>query len=199
MFIAISAMTFMNTACGTTRFVTELEEKNRYFSFGIRKNWMDLFFQDEGLADFWMSDGHGLVANKKKDAFLNFVKDAGLVEYDKTLDGDKYTKNIPTTFARAAFSIGSDSDVSWALMLCNLAYTSEFNWFIKNIPALQQITPDQMKYMLSEVMEGDTKGNATLLMHSRFCLLRHLLDLTLDWGILTMKKRLTHQEMRLSQ
>lgn len=67
---------------------------DRYFSFGIRKNWMDLFFQDEGLADFWMSDGHGLVANKKKDAFLNFVKDAGLVEYDKTLDGDKYTKNI---------------------------------------------------------------------------------------------------------
>lgn len=136
----------------------KMKGMERYFSFGIRKNWMDLFFQDEGLADFWMSDGHGLVANKKKDAFLNFVKDAGLVEYDKTLDGDKYTKNIPTTFARAAFSIGSDSDVSWALMLCNLAYTSEFNWFIKNIPALQQITPDQMKYMLSEVMEGDTKG-----------------------------------------
>ncbi len=136
----------------------KMKGMDRYFSFGIRKNWMDLFFQDEGLADFWMSDGHGLVANKKKDAFLNFVKDAGLVEYDKTLDGDKYTKNIPTTFARAAFSIGSDSDVSWALMLCNLAYTSEFNWFIKNIPALQQITPDQMKYMLSEVMEGDTKG-----------------------------------------
>lgn len=136
----------------------KMKGMDRYFSFGIRKNWMDLFFQDEGLADFWMSDGHGLVANKKKDAFLNFVKDAGLVEYDKMLDGDKYTKNIPTTFARAAFSIGSDSDVSWALMLCNLAYTSEFNWFIKNIPALQQITPDQMKYMLSEVMEGDTKG-----------------------------------------
>ena len=136
----------------------KMKGMDRYFSFGIRKNWMDMFFQDEGSADFWMSDGHGFVANKKKDAFLNFVKDAGLVEYDKTLDGDKYTKNIPTSFARTAFSIGSDSDVSWALMLCNLAYTSEFNWFIKNIPALQQITPDQMKYMLSEVMEGDTKG-----------------------------------------
>ena len=136
----------------------KMKGMDRYFSFGIRKNWMDMFFQDEGSADFWMSDGHGFVANKKKDAFLNFVKDAGLVEYDKTLDGDKYTKNIPTSFARTAFSIGSDSDVSWALMLCNLAYTSEFNWFIKNIPALQQITPDQMKYMLSEMMEGDTKG-----------------------------------------
>ena len=136
----------------------KMKGMDRYFSFGIRKNWMDMFFQDEGSSDFWISDGHGFVANKKKDAFLNFVKDAGLVEYDKTLDGDKYTKNIPTSFARAVFSIGSDSVVSWALMLCNLAYTSEFNWFIKNIPALQQITPDQMKYMLSEAMEGDTKG-----------------------------------------
>ena len=59
----------------------KMKGMDRYFSFGIRKNWMDLFFQDEGSADFWMSDGHGLVANKKKDAFLNFVKDAGLVEY----------------------------------------------------------------------------------------------------------------------
>ena len=136
----------------------KMKGMDRYFSFGIRKNWMDMFFQDGGSADFWLSDGHGFVANKKKDAFLNFVKDAGLVEYDKTLDGDKYTKNVPTSFAKTAFSIGSDSDVSWALMLCNLAYTSEFNWFIKNIPVFQKITPDQMKYMLSEVMEGDTKG-----------------------------------------
>lgn len=136
----------------------KMKGMDRYFSFGIRKNWMDMYFQDEGSADFWLSDGHGFVANKKKDAFLNFVKDAGLVDYDKSLDGDKYTKNVPNSFARKVFSIGCDSDVSWALMLCNLAYTSEFNWFIKNVPALQQITPEQMKYMLNEVMEGDVKG-----------------------------------------
>lgn len=136
----------------------KMKGMDRYYSFGIRKNWMDMFFQDEGKAEFWMSDGHGFVANKKKDAFLNFVKDAGLVDYDKSLDGDKYTKNVPTTFAEKVFSIGCDSNVSWALMLCNLAYTSEFNWFIKSIPTLQQITPDQMKYMLNEVMEGDVKG-----------------------------------------
>ena len=136
----------------------KMKGMDRYFSFGIRKNWIDMFFQDEGSFDFWLSDGHGFVANKKKDAFLNFAKDAGLVEYDKSLTGDKYTKNIPTPFAKTVFSIGSDSEVSWALMLCNLAYTSEFNWFIKSIPTHQQITSDQIKYMLGEVMEGDTKG-----------------------------------------
>lgn len=131
---------------------------DRYFSFGIRKNWMDLFFQDAGSAEFWMTDGHGFVANKKKDAFLNFVKDAGLVVYNKTNGGDKYTKNEPSDFAKVLFNYGSDSDVTWALMLCNLVYTAEFNWFVKNIVPYESITTDQMKYMLNDVMENDAKG-----------------------------------------
>lgn len=131
---------------------------DRYFSFGIRKNWMDLYFQDGGSSEFWNTDGHGVVANKKKDAFLNFLKDAGLVTYNKTNGGDKYTKNEPSDFARKLFKYGSDSDIAWALMLCNLSYTPEFNWFVKNVTPHETITPDQMKYMLVDVMENDTKG-----------------------------------------
>lgn len=131
---------------------------DRYFSFGIRKNWMDLYFQDGGSSEFWNTDGHGVVANKKKDAFLNFLKDAGLVTYNKTNGGDKYTKNEPSDFARKLFEYGSDSDIAWALMLCNLSYTPEFNWFVKNVTPHETITPDQMKYMLVDVMENDTKG-----------------------------------------
>jgi len=43
-------------------------------------------------------------------------------------------------------------------MLCNLVYTAEFNWFVKNIVPYESITPDQMKYMLNDVMENDAKG-----------------------------------------
>ena len=114
---------------------------DRYFSFGIRKNWMDLYFQDGGSSEFWNTDGHGVVANKKKDAFLNFLKDAGLVTYNKTNGGDKYTKNEPSDFARKLFEYGSDSDIAWALMLCNLSYTPEFNWFVKNVTPHETITP----------------------------------------------------------
>ena len=131
---------------------------DRYFSFGIRKSWLDLYFQYEGGADFWNTDGNGLVANKKKDAFLNFVKDAGLVVYNKSNVGNKYTKNEPSNLAKALFRHGSDSELTWAAMLCNLAYTAEFQWFIKNIKPLETYTPDQMKYMLESVMENDTKG-----------------------------------------
>jgi 3'-phosphoadenosine 5'-phosphosulfate sulfotransferase (PAPS reductase)/FAD synthetase/ferredoxin len=136
----------------------KMKSLDRYFSFGLRKEWMDLYIQDQGSESFWNSDGHGLVANKKKDAFLNFVKDAGLVDYYKLADGDKYTKNKPNSFAKTIFKLGSDSDISWALMLCNLAYTSEFNWFIKNVPFNEKITQEQLKIMLEDVMENDNKG-----------------------------------------
>lgn len=136
----------------------KMKGMDRYFSFGIRKNWMDIFFHYKGSADFWNSDGDGVVANKKKDAFLNFVKDAGLVVYNKANGGDKYTKNEPSELAKALFLLGSDSEVTWAIMACNLAYTSEMGWFIKNIAHHETYTSDQIKYMLESVMEGDTKG-----------------------------------------
>lgn len=58
---------------------------DRYYSFGIKENWLRVYFDYEGTSSFWKSDGDGEVPNKKKDAFLNFVKDAGLVDEDKSL------------------------------------------------------------------------------------------------------------------
>lgn len=131
---------------------------DRYYSFGIRKLWLDLYFQYEGSADFWNTDGNGVVANKKKDAFLNFVKDAGLVVYNKSNGGDKYTKNEPSTLAKLLFKYGTSAELTWATLLCNLVYTAEFKWFIKNITPFETYTLDQMKYMLENVMENDAKG-----------------------------------------
>lgn len=136
----------------------KMKGMDRYYSFGIRKVWMESFFRYEGSADFWNNDGDGPVANKKKDAFLNFVKDAGLVTYNKANGGDKYTKNEPSLFAKAMFPLGVDSDIVWGAMLCNLVYTPQFNWFIKNITPLVSYSPDQLKQMLEGVMEGDAKG-----------------------------------------
>jgi len=131
---------------------------DRYFSFGIRQNWMALYFRDKGDAEFWETDGHGEVPNKKKDAFLNFLKDAGMVSYDKTIVGSKYVKNIPTEFATTLFDLGSDSFSAWGLMLCNLAYTPEFNWYIKNVSKNEVLSTDALKSLLEEVMENDEKG-----------------------------------------
>lgn len=131
---------------------------DRYFSFGIRKEWMIIFDKYKGEEEFWITDGDQIVANKKKDAFLNFVKDADMVFYDKKLAGDKYTKYVPTEFAKKMFEIGFENTTAWGMILVNLVYTPEFNWFVKNIDFNQSYTPDYIKTMLEEVMENDSKG-----------------------------------------
>ena len=131
---------------------------DRYLSFGARKQWLSIFVKYEGTAEFWTTDGDGQVANRKKDAFLSFLKDSGIVEYDRKADGDKYTKCLPTPFAATIISLGSDSPVAWALILSNLVYTPTFNWFVTNLEFGVTYTPDALKMMLSDVMESDAKG-----------------------------------------
>ena len=131
---------------------------DRYFSFGVRAEWVETFCNYDCGPEFWISDGNGLVANKKKDAFKNFVQDAGLVVFDKKAEGDRYTKNVPTSLANTIAKIGANDDVSWALILCNLVYSPAYNWFVKNLKQEVGYTPDMIKMLLSDVMENDLKG-----------------------------------------
>lgn len=131
---------------------------DRYFSFGARAQWLETYAKYEGKPEFWLTDGDGYVPNKKKDAFLNFLKDAGVVEYSKKADGDKYTKCLPTEFASAIIRQGADSTITWALILSNLVYTPSYNWFVENLKIGNSYSSDSLKYMLSDVMENDIKG-----------------------------------------
>lgn len=136
---------------------------DRYYSFGIKENWLRVYFDYEGTSSFWKSDGDGEVPNKKKDAFLNFVKDAGLVDEDKSLKGKeyKYIKYKPNKFTEKMFSLGVDDESMWAYLMCNLVYaedSEEFRWFIKNIPFSETSTPESIKLRLDEVMENDKSG-----------------------------------------
>lgn len=131
---------------------------DRYFSFGIRAHWLDIYANYDGGKDFWLSDGDGKVVNKKKDAFLTYLKDSGIVVYDKKVDGDKYTKCIPTEFAQTIFRLGASSSTTWALILCNLVYTPTYRWFIEHLQMGTTYTSDAIKLMLSDVMENDIKG-----------------------------------------
>lgn len=131
---------------------------DRYFSFGARAAWMEIFSNYRGSTEFWLSDGDDQVPNKRKDAFRSFGIDAGLIEYNAKAMGDKYTKCLPTPLAEVVFSLGAYSPDSWALMLCNLVYTPAFNWFVNNLRQGTLYSPESIKLMLNDVMENDTKG-----------------------------------------
>ena len=55
--------------------------------------------------------------------FKRFLKDASL------LDDNGFTR-----FAEIVADYGLDEDISWALMLSNLAYNPQIGWYIKNVP-----------------------------------------------------------------
>lgn len=129
-----------------------------YFSFGIRQKWLTTYFKYEGDAEFWQTDGDGLCPNKRKDAFLNFAKDSGLVKFDRKAGSDKYTRYVPSTLAKKLFSYEADSEMVWATLLCNLVYTADFNWFVKHVNFNIPMTLDEIKIMLEPVTEGDVKG-----------------------------------------
>ncbi|WP_218122919.1 phosphoadenosine phosphosulfate reductase domain-containing protein [Selenomonas ruminantium] len=131
---------------------------DRYFTFGTREEWIDTYLNYEGGDEFWMSDGDGIVQNKKKDAFVHFLRDANMVEYKRNADGDKYTKNIPTDFTKKLIKVKDDSDTLWGLIVSNLVYTPTFKWVIDRLNLDRTYSPEEMKEMLAEDMENDTKG-----------------------------------------
>lgn len=131
---------------------------DRYFSFGVREQWLDIYSKYEGSSEFWMTDGDHQIPNKKKDAFKNFVDDAGIAKYDKAAEGDKYSKYVLTDFGRKICELGGYDSTAWALILCNLAYTPAYNWFINNLQLGVCYSPDSIKDMLGYVMENDIKG-----------------------------------------
>ena len=131
---------------------------DRYFTFGIREEWVDIYCKYDGSSSFWESDGDGYVASKKKDAFMNFALDAGLCSFDKSVSGgDKYTKCVASDFLPVVKKLGAKSETSWALILCNLCYTPTFNWFVKSLLPGVVYTPEIVKMMLSDYMPDDKK------------------------------------------
>ena len=55
--------------------------------------------------------------------------------------------------------MGADSITAWGLMLSNLVYTPEFNWWIKNISLNQPITADHIIGMLDDNLTQNSKDH----------------------------------------
>lgn len=138
--------------------VRKMASPDRYYSFGVRCEWLEVFAKYNGGKDFWLTDGDNKIGNKKKDACKAFTEDAGLTAYNNKAEGDKYTKCLPTVFADTVIKIGASNDVSWALILCNLVYSPAFNWFVNNLEYGITYTPEKIELMLTDTMENDTKG-----------------------------------------
>lgn len=115
---------------------------DRYGNMGIEFEWVKKYFEKKD--EFW-SSAHGLGTNMVK-YLKSFLNDSGIV-----------IKGKFASFGEVVDVIGIDNVNSWALMVCNLTYTSEYNWWIKNAIVGQTYTPEAIISMLGDDMSKNSK------------------------------------------
>ena len=88
----------------------------------------------EGADEFWNTDEMAKFLIKE-EAFLHFIKDAGItvlmIRQGVAINTQRISRMI---LAEVLLKLGSDSETAWGLMLCNLVYTPAFNWFVTKLP-----------------------------------------------------------------
>ena len=121
---------------------------DRYSNHGMYIEWLRdyLKYGDE----FWERDGHP--ENNKRSAFSNFMADADLVARGKN---GKKNEQLCSIIAK----YGVENEVSNGLLACNLAYSPQINWWLKNIKPHVKYTVEMLKLLMPENMKDDHKGN----------------------------------------
>ena len=117
---------------------------DRYGNMGIELDWVRSYFKLKD--EFWTSP-HSLGTNMVKNlkSFLN--------------DAEVTAKSKFAPFGKVIDNIGIENSDAWALMLCNLTYTSEFNWWVKNIDFSTTHTPDTIYAMLDDSMSKNSRSH----------------------------------------
>ena len=108
----LSGCLYYNSIRGS-KAMKSLKGINKYLSVGVDAEGINSFIDDNSFEP----------GNRKTDVMYGFMTDAGIV-----------AKRKLTSFGELITRMGTSDANSWALMLCNLAYTPAFQWYIKNIP-----------------------------------------------------------------
>lgn len=113
---------------------------NRYGNMGIELDWIKQYLKSKD--DFWSSD-HSLGSKmvKNLESFLN--------------DSEITVKKKFSCFGEAIAKMDLESEETWGLILCNLAYTAEFYWWVKNIDFGTVYSVDALKSLLDEETDNN--------------------------------------------
>ena len=121
---------------------------DRYGNMGIEYDWVRKYMQN--TEDFWNS-AHGLGTNMVK-YLKSFLSDSGIAVRRKS-------DYVLTDFGQKVKQLGVEDVNAWGLMVSNLVYTSEYNWWVKNTVVDQTYTPAEIMAMLGDDMTVNSKKN----------------------------------------
>ncbi len=114
----------------------KLKGINRYLSVGVEAQSIIRYLQDDSFEP----------GNRKTDVMFGFLNDSGVT-----------LRRQITNFGELVKRKGLENDSMWALMICNLAYTPAFGWYIKNIPFDEMYTENTLIIDMGEAATNKAK------------------------------------------
>lgn len=147
---------------------------DRYGNIGIEYDWVADYFSKGD--NFWEDNGLGI--NKIKN-MKSFLSDAGATVPKK---------NTMSPFGKKIADIGIGTEAAWGLLVSNLVYTSEFNWWVMNIKPGQTYTPTQLVSMLSGQVTSENSQKHIVSAYKNIFASNEILGRALGLGVCTLKE-----------
>lgn len=147
---------------------------DRYGNIGIEYDWVVDYFSKGD--NFWEDNGLGI--NKIKN-MKSFLSDAGATVPKK---------NTISPFGEKISGIGIGTEAAWGLLVSNLVYTSEFNWWVMNIKPGQTYTPAQLVSMLSEQVTSENSQKHIVSAYKNIFASNEILGRALGLGVCALKE-----------
>ena len=105
---------------------------NRYLSVGVDFEWVKNYLENPDYEP----------GNRKTDTMFSFLDDAGIIQKRKL-----------TGFGERIRSMDIFNETTWALLLCNLAYSAPFRWYIENIPFYKDYNSENLLIDMNEATQ----------------------------------------------
>ena len=145
---------------------------NSFANHAPKLEWVRDFFEQGN--EFWEINGLG---PNQIPLFKRFLRESGLID----------EKNNTTELFELAQTIGWESNSMWGLIVSNLAYNTQFKWYINNLDIGVFYERDNISERL--MAEGVSKNDSTSIINAfrRFCDLP--IGTSLGWGSVIEKGR----------
>ena len=145
---------------------------DQYKNMGIQYSWVVEYLDKKD--DFWNDNALG---SQMVTSLKVFLRHAGVMKRMKI-----------TAFGEKVADFGSGTEQAWALMLCNLVYTPQFNWWVNNIDFDHTYTQAEIKEMLEGVVTDNSRKNIISGFKNIF-FTNEILGKALGFGIVKTEKK----------
>lgn len=130
----------------------DLKGMNRYQHFGLRRPWLEHFFEHKENC-FTM----GSLGTRQYDSLKVWLKEAGLL----TATGKGAKSGVSTPLFDKIRPLGAGHPLTWAVIWTNLAYNSIISkWYMLNAPAGEIYEKNDLIFLLGDDYSKSTRDNA---------------------------------------